>query len=209
MTLESPLGALDLLHRVRLDSRFACKRLNLDAVLAPQSPASVQFFDIDLCTRVPIAPVPAADQVDRCPAFGAPGIRLLDQQRPKTAHEGRAQLLDAALRQSAVVDRVFAVLRDDAGIDLLNPIQWRCAGMDREGLKRDFGERLVFHGGVDNQQTLAFGSPEDVRREVLDNLAILGKGGGYIPAPCHNLQAISPPENIVAMYEAGYEYGWT
>jgi uroporphyrinogen decarboxylase len=97
----------------------------------------------------------------------------------------------------------------EAGIDLLNPIQWRCAGMDREGLKRDFGERLVFHGGVDNQQTLAFGSVEDVRQEVLDNIRILGKGGGYILAPCHNIQAISPPENIVAMYETGYEHGQT
>ena len=97
----------------------------------------------------------------------------------------------------------------DAGIDILNPIQWRCPGMEREGLKRDFGDRVIFHGAVDNQQTLAFGTQEDVRREVLDNLRILGEGGGYILAPCHNLQAISPPENIVAMYETGYLHGWT
>jgi uroporphyrinogen decarboxylase len=97
----------------------------------------------------------------------------------------------------------------DAGIDVLNPIQWRCRGMDREGLKTDFGSRLIFHGAMDNQHTLAFGSPEDVRREVLDNLRILGDGGGYIMAPCHNLQAIGPPENIVAMYEAGYTHGWS
>jgi uroporphyrinogen decarboxylase len=81
--------------------------------------------------------------------------------------------------------------------------------MEREGLKRDFGDALVFHGAVDNQQTLAFGTEEEVRREVLDNLRILGEGGGYILAPCHNLQAISPPENVVAMYEAGYDHGWT
>lgn len=97
----------------------------------------------------------------------------------------------------------------DAGIDILNPIQWRCRGMEREGLKRDFGDKLVFHGGVDNQQTLVFGSVDDVRQEVADNIRILGKGGGYILAPCHNIQAVSPPENIAAMYEAGYEYGWT
>ena len=97
----------------------------------------------------------------------------------------------------------------EAGIDILNPIQWRCKGMEREGLKRDFGDKLVFHGGVDNQQTLAFGTVEDVRQEVLDNLRILGEGGGYILAPCHNVQAVSPPENIVAMYETGYENGWT
>ncbi len=96
-----------------------------------------------------------------------------------------------------------------AGIDVLNPIQWRCPGMEREGLKRDFGDRLVFHGGVDNQYTLAFGSVEEVRQEVLDNLRILGEGGGYILAPCHNIQPVSPPENIVAMYETCYEHGWT
>jgi len=95
-----------------------------------------------------------------------------------------------------------------AGIDVLNPIQWRCRGMDRKALKRDFGQKLVFHGAMDNQQTLPFGTVEDVRREVVENLRILGRGGGYILAPCHNIQANTPPENVVAMYEKGYEEGW-
>lgn len=95
-----------------------------------------------------------------------------------------------------------------AGIDVLNPIQWRCKGMEREGLKRDFGDQLVFHGAMDNQYTLPFGTVEEVRREVEDNLRILGAGGGYILAPCHNIQPVSPPESIVAMYETGYEQGW-
>ncbi len=95
----------------------------------------------------------------------------------------------------------------EAGIDVLNPIQWRCKGMDREGLKRDFGDKLIFHGGVDNQYTLARGTVDEVRNEVADNLRILGAGGGYILAPCHNIQAVSPPENIVAMYETGYALG--
>jgi uroporphyrinogen decarboxylase len=95
----------------------------------------------------------------------------------------------------------------ELGVNVLNPIQWRCPGMEREGLKRDFGDELVFHGGVDNQYTLPFGSVEEVRQEVMDNLSILGEGGGYILAPCHNVQAVSPPENIVAMYETGYEFG--
>lgn len=94
------------------------------------------------------------------------------------------------------------------GIDVLNPVQWRCAGMEREGLKRDFGDKIIFHGAVDNQYTLAFGSQEEVRQEVLDNIRILGEGGGYIIAPCHNIQAVSPPENIVMMYETAYEHGW-
>jgi uroporphyrinogen decarboxylase len=95
----------------------------------------------------------------------------------------------------------------EAGADILNPIQWRCAGMDREGLKRDFGDRLILHGGMDNQYTLAFGTVDEVRQEVIANIDILGKGGGYILAPCHNIQAVSPVQNILAMYETGYEYG--
>jgi len=95
------------------------------------------------------------------------------------------------------------------GADVLNPIQWRCRAMDREGLKRDFGHKLVFHGAMDNQETLPFGTVDDVRREVIDNVRILGEGGGYILAPCHNIQAIGPPENVVAMYETAYQRGWT
>ncbi len=106
---------------------------------------------------------------------------------------------------------IRAVIPDllDMGMDVLNPVQWRCRGMERDALKRDFGDRLIFHGAVDNQQTLAFGSVSDVRQEVADNLRILGAGGGYIIAPCHNIQAVSPPENIVAMYEEGYVLGRT
>jgi len=96
----------------------------------------------------------------------------------------------------------------ETGIDVLNPIQWRCKGMEREGLKRDFGGRIAFHGGVDNQYTLAFGTVDEVKQEVIDNLRILGEGGGYILAPCHNIQAVSPPQNVVAMYETGYAEGW-
>jgi uroporphyrinogen decarboxylase len=90
----------------------------------------------------------------------------------------------------------------DIGIDVLNPIQWRCHGMERAALARDFGSRVVFHGGVDNQQTLPFGSPADVRREVEDNLAFFSTCKGYIVAPCHNIQANTPTANIVALYEA-------
>ncbi len=126
------------------------------------------------------------------------------QQMIDLAHEAGAYVFhhsDGAIRE-IIPDMI------ELGIDILNPIQWRCRDMEREALKRDFGQHVVFHGGVDNQHTLVFGSMEDVRQEVRDNLRILGANGGYILAPCHNIQAISPPENIVAMYEAGYEYGW-
>ena len=94
------------------------------------------------------------------------------------------------------------------GIDILNPIQHNCPGMDMRELKRDFGSRICFHGGVDNQQILPFGSPEQVRQEVRDCIdSMAGDGTGYILAPCHNLQAVSPMENIIAMFDEAWNYG--
>ena len=81
-------------------------------------------------------------------------------------------------------------------------------GVDREGLKRDFDSRLIFHGAVDNQYTLPFGTVDEVRAEVQDNIRILGAGGGYVLAPCDNIQSVGPVKNVVAMYEAGYAYGF-
>jgi uroporphyrinogen decarboxylase len=88
----------------------------------------------------------------------------------------------------------------EAGIDLLNPIQWRCRGMERESLAAEFGPSVIFHGGIDNQHTLPFGAPDDVRAEVHDNLRIFADCR-YIVAPCHNIQPNTPTENILAMYE--------
>ncbi|MBI4023858.1 MAG: uroporphyrinogen-III decarboxylase-like protein [Verrucomicrobia bacterium] len=95
----------------------------------------------------------------------------------------------------------------ELGVDILNPIQHVCPGMEMDGLKRDFGKQICFHGGVDNQQVLARGSVEDVRREVRDCMRILGAGGGYILAPCHNIQPVTPVENVIAMYEMAWEEG--
>ena len=96
----------------------------------------------------------------------------------------------------------------DMGIDILNPIQHVCPGMGMEGLKRDFGDKLCFHGAIDNQQVLPFGTPEDVRAEVRYAIdALASDQTGYILAPCHNLQAVTPVENIIAMYDEAGKYG--
>ena len=97
-------------------------------------------------------------------------------------------------------------LIDRVGIEILNPIQWRCPGMDREGLVRDFGRRIIFHGSIDNQQTLSFGTPEDVVREVGQSIDIYADAR-WICGPCHNLQSISPTANIAAMYETIHKLG--
>jgi uroporphyrinogen decarboxylase len=94
----------------------------------------------------------------------------------------------------------------DMGIDVLNLVQWRCKGMKREGLARDFGDRIAFHGAVDNQQTLPYGSAAEVRREVHDNIAIFRNTRGYVVAPCHNLQANTSTENV-ALYDAVQQFG--
>ena len=98
-------------------------------------------------------------------------------------------------------------LIDKVGIEILNPIQWRSAGMEREGLVRDFGDRIIFHGSIDNQQTLAFGTVNDVVREVRQSAEIY-RGARWICAPCHNIQPISPTGNIVALYETIHEIGY-
>ncbi len=90
----------------------------------------------------------------------------------------------------------------EIGVDVLNPIQWRCKGMDREALAADFGKDLVFHGGVDNQHTLPFGTAAEVAEQVRENLVAFSKCKGYVVSPCHNLQANTPTANVVAMYEA-------
>jgi len=96
----------------------------------------------------------------------------------------------------------------EMGIDILNPVQWTCAGMELTALKRDFGGRICFHGGVENQKILPFGTPEEVRAEVRHCIdALASDGTGYILAPCHNLQSITPLENIVAMYDEAWNYG--
>jgi len=80
--------------------------------------------------------------------------------------------------------------------------------MELEGLKRDFGDYLCFHGGVDNQRILSFGTPEEVRAEVRHCIdALASDQTGYILAPCHNIQAVSPVENIIAMYDEAWGYG--
>lgn len=88
----------------------------------------------------------------------------------------------------------------DAGIDILNPIQHVCPGMERRSLKRDYGDRLIFHGGVENQRVLPFGTPAEVADETQSCLEQLGPDR-YIPCSCHYAQADTPRENLTAMIE--------
>ncbi|NWF71049.1 MAG: hypothetical protein HXY40_18355 [Chloroflexi bacterium] len=104
---------------------------------------------------------------------------------------------------------VTPVIEDiiDMGVDVLNPIQTSALGMDTAVLKELYRGRLCFHGAIDVQQMLPFSSEAGVRYDVAKRLYDLGRGGGYILAPCHNIGSDVPPANIEALFAAAHEYG--
>lgn len=95
----------------------------------------------------------------------------------------------------------------EIGLDILNPIQPKAAGMDPQALKDTYGDKLMFMGGICVQELLPLGTPEQIKAEVKRRCAILSKGGGYIAAPAHNIQADTSLENIFAMFEGVKEFG--
>jgi len=97
----------------------------------------------------------------------------------------------------------------ESGVDILNPVQVRAAGMgDTQALKEEFGDQLVFWGGgVDTQAILPRATPAEVKDEVKRRIEDLAPGGGFVFSAVHNIQPDVPPENIVAMWEAWQEYG--
>jgi hypothetical protein len=95
-----------------------------------------------------------------------------------------------------------------SGFDILNPVQSSATGMNPAELKAEFGDDLTFWGGgVDTQKTLPFGTPDEVRAEVRERLRIFGPGGGFVFNSIHNIQPMSPVENVLAVYETIKEYG--
>ena len=91
----------------------------------------------------------------------------------------------------------------DAGFDILNPVQCSAEGMEAEQLKADFGDRITFWGGgIDTQQTLPFGTAEEVYNEVSNRIRIFNEGGGFVFNSIHNVQAGTPVENFLAMINA-------
>lgn len=95
----------------------------------------------------------------------------------------------------------------DAGFDILNPVQCSAVGMDAEHLKSTYGDRIVFWGGgIDTQQVLPFGTPDEVHRQVLERCRIFSRNGGFVFNSIHNVQACTPVDNIAAMLDAVHEF---
>ncbi len=88
----------------------------------------------------------------------------------------------------------------EVGVDVLNPVQ--PLSMDPARLKKEYGAKLCFWGSMDEQRTLPFGTPQDVRQQVHERLATIGKGGGLIIGPTHHVQLDTPVENVQALVDA-------
>jgi uroporphyrinogen decarboxylase len=122
-------------------------------------------------------------------------------QRVKEHCDAKVIMHSCGSTSSVIKDR--AELR----LDVINPIQPLAANMDAEYLKKNFGDIICFHGGIDIQRLLPFGTPKTIREEIKRLISILGPGGGWIAAPSHNIEPETPPENIVAMFDALQEFG--
>ncbi|MEI7903473.1 MAG: uroporphyrinogen decarboxylase family protein, partial [bacterium] len=91
----------------------------------------------------------------------------------------------------------------EAGFDILNPVQCSAAGMDARTIKKEFGRQITFWGGGANtQQTLQFGTSDEVYRECRERIEIFGVDGGFIFDAVHNVQSTTPTENMLAMFKA-------
>ncbi|HIE50859.1 MAG TPA: hypothetical protein EYP85_03795 [Armatimonadetes bacterium] len=95
----------------------------------------------------------------------------------------------------------------ECGLDILQSLQPRAAGMDLARLKREYGKDLAFHGAIDVQETLPSGTPEEVRAMVQRQMEVGKPGGGFIISTAHNIPPETPTENILALYEAYREFG--
>lgn len=96
----------------------------------------------------------------------------------------------------------------ECGLQFLDPIQVSAEGMTPEELFPRFGDRLSFHGAIDEVELLPNAAPEEVYRETQRVIDILGQNGGFVVAPSHMVQGDTPPENVVAVFNAARDYHW-
>ena len=118
------------------------------------------------------------------------------------------QFTDAAFLHHSC-GSVFPLIGElvDTGVDILNPIQPKASFMAPDNLKAHYGDRIVFHGGLDTQEVLPFGTRESVGEAVRETIGALNRDGGYIFAAAHNIQEDVPAANVAYMFEAARQYG--
>jgi uroporphyrinogen decarboxylase len=160
----------------------------------------------------------AVDVISEADDYGTQASQLISPRMFRKLIKPRLQVLFRRIKQLAPGARLFfhscgnvrPLLPDfiELGVDILNPVHTRATGMEPVALKRDFGNNMVFWGGgVDTQDVLPHGTPQQVKDDVRRNVEALAPGGGFVFNTVHNIQADVPPENVVAMLEALTEFG--
>ena len=124
-------------------------------------------------------------------------IKPYHERLNRVIHEFGARVIYHS--DGAVMEAVPGLI--EMGVDVLQALQFDAKGMDPVALKEAYGETLCFEGGVSVQSTLPWGTAEDVAREVRERIDVLGRSGGYILGPSHAIQAGTPPENIIALFD--------
>jgi len=153
------------------------------------------------------------DVISEADDYGTQVSQLISPRMFRKLLKPRLGVLFERIKQLAPNARLFfhscgnvrPLLPDfiELGVDILNPVHTRASGMEPVALKRDFGRDIAFWGGgVDTQDVLPHGSPQEVKDDVRRNVEALAPGGGFVFNTVHNIQADVPPENIVAMWEA-------
>jgi len=156
--------------------------------------------------------------ISECDDLGSQATTIIDPDTLRQIIIPRFKILFSHVKQRLPHVKTFMhscgaireILPDliEAGLDILNPVQFSAAGMDLKELKRDFGDVLTFWGGgVDTQSTLNNGSPQQVADEVKRIIDILAPGGGFVFAPVHNIQDDVSPENFWSMWDTLQQYG--
>jgi uroporphyrinogen decarboxylase len=156
--------------------------------------------------------------VSECDDLGSQYSTILEADKLRQVVIPRLKMIFAHLKRRLPHAGIFfhccgairEVIPDliEAGVEILNPVQFTAKGMELRGLKKDFGDALTFWGGgVDTQTVLNQGTPQQVEDQVKEILDTMAPGGGFVFAPVHNIQEDVPPENFWAMWDTLQDYG--
>jgi uroporphyrinogen decarboxylase len=178
----------------------------------------IRYWDIIIDWAIQTGNENRIQVVSECDDLGSQSSTILEVDKLRQVVIPRLKTIYAHLKKRLPNAKAFMhscgaireVIPDliEAGVDILNPVQFTAAGMELKGLKKDFGDVLSFWGGgVDTQSVLNQGTPQQVIDQVKEILDIMAPGGGFVFAPVHNIQEDVPPENFWAMWDTLQAYG--
>ena len=178
----------------------------------------IRYWDIIIDWALSTGNEQKIQVVSECDDLGSQSSTILELDKLRQVVIPRLKIIFMHLKQRLPHARAFMhscgaireVIPDliEAGVDILNPVQFTAKGMELKGLKKDFGDVLTFWGGgVDTQTVLNQGTPQQVEDQVKEILDIMAPGGGFVFAPVHNIQEDVPPANFWAMWDTLQEYG--